>query len=149
MRPIQWYLKNLLESLEKIIPVPTSLLAHLKWLDQHNVLHAEPLHSLQHALQLFIDASNQGWDAHLDDCTAKGPCSKPESNMHINFLKLKTVLLALKKFKHLTLGQTILVVTDNCCVGHKQGSAEARQIPGHLNVIADKLSRHRQMIQTE
>ena len=171
----QWHLKkhwDVPEALEKIIPLP----GHLRWwLDSNKVLKGQPLHPLRHALQLFTDASNEGWGAHLGDCTAKGLWSKPEGDFHINLLELKAVLLALKHFEHLCWNQTILVCTDNTTVvsyinkegGMKSGSLcallwrlllwcnqrqivlPARHIPGHLNVIADKLSKHKQVIQTE
>ena len=179
MRPIKWHLKkhwHVPESLEKIILIPRSLHVHLEWwLDPDKVLKGQPLHPLQHALQLFTDASNKGWGAHLGECTARGLWSKSEDDLHINLLELKAVLLALKQFEQLCWSQTILVCTDNTTVvsyinkegGMKSGSLcallwrllfwcnqrqivlRARQIPGHLNVIADKLSRHRQVIQTE
>ena len=60
MRPIQWHLKknwHVPEVLEKVIPVPQSLHPHLDWwLDEANVLRGQPLHPLQHAVQLFTDA---------------------------------------------------------------------------------------------
>ena len=179
MRPIQWHLKrhwHVPESLEKIIPLPQSLHPHLRWwLDPGNVLKGQPLHPLLHALQLFTDASNEGWGAHLGDFTASGLWSTQESALHINLLELKAVLLALKRFEQLCWNQTILVCSDNTTVvsyinkegGMKSGSLcallwrllmwcnqrqivlRARHIPGHLNVIADKLSRHGQVIQTE
>ena len=179
MRPIQWHLKrhwHIPEVLEKVIPVPPSLHPHLDWwLDESNVLGGQPLHPLQHALQLFTDASNEGWGAHLGDSIARGAWSPIESRLHINFLELKTVLLPLKSFEHLCRDQIVLVATDNATVlsyinkqgGMKSGSLcallwrllswchprgivlRARHIPGHLNVIADKLSRHNQVIQTE
>ena len=179
MRPIQWHLKNhwhVPEVLEKEIPLPRSLYPHLQWwLDEDNVLSGQPLHPLQHALQLFTDASNEGWGAHLGDHTAKGVWSDSESQLHINFLELKAVLLALKKFEQQCWGQIILIATDNTTVvsyinkegGMRSGSLcallwrllswcnrrqivlRARHIPGRLNVIADKLSRSTQVIQTE
>ena len=89
--------------------------------------------------------------------------------------ELKAVLLALKKFQHIVQGQIVLVTTDNTTVvayinkeaGIRSGSLcvllwrvlcwcnlrhivlKARHIPGRLNVIADKLSRRGQIIQTE
>ena len=105
MRPIQWHLKrhwHVPESLEKIIPLPQSLHPHLRWwLNPNNVLKGQPLHPLQHALQLFTDASNEGWGAHLGDFTARGLWSTQESALHINLLELKAVLLALKQFERL------------------------------------------------
>ena len=89
MRPILWHLKkhwHVPEVLEKVIPLPKSLHVHLKWwLDPNKVLKGQPLHP--YALQLFTDASNEGWGAHLGDCTAKGLWSKPEGDLHINLLK--------------------------------------------------------------
>ena len=69
MRPIQWHLKSkwrIPESLEKVIPLPRSLHPHLQWwLQESNVLTGQPLHPMQHALQIFTDASKEGWGAHL------------------------------------------------------------------------------------
>ena len=179
MRPIQWHLKrhwHIPEVLEKVIPLPLSLHPHLDWwLDEGNVLKGQSLHPLSHALQLFTDASNEGWGAHLGDSTARGVWSDVESHLHINFLELKAVFLALKSFEPLCKNQSVLIATDNTTVvayinkqgGMKSGSLctllwrllawchprgivlRARHIPGRLNVIADKLSRHNQVIQTE
>ena len=132
MRPIQWHLKRhwrVPEVLEKIIPVPQSLHPHLDWwLDEHNVLGGQPLHPLQHALQLFTDASNEGWGAHLGDSTARGIWSLPESRLLINFLELKAALLALKSFELLYKDQIVLVATDNTTVVsyiNKQGGMKS------------------------
>ena len=88
MRPIQWHLKNhwrVPESLEKIIPLPRSLHPHLQWwLEEDNVLQGQPLHPMKHALQIFTDASKEGWGAHLNELTARGSWSVPESQLHIN-----------------------------------------------------------------
>ena len=103
MRPIQWHLKNnwrVPESLEKIIPLPRSLHPHLQWwLEEDNVLQGQPLHPVRHALQIFTDASKEGWGAHLNEFTARGTWSVPESKLHINYLELKAVFLASKSFK--------------------------------------------------
>ena len=71
---------------------------HLRWwLEESNVLLGQPLHPLKHALQIFTDASNEGWGAHLDDHTAREFTeSLPESKLHINHLELKAVFLALE-----------------------------------------------------
>ena len=101
--------------------------------------------------------------------------SVPESKLHINYLELKAVFLALKEFQDLCVGKIVLVATDNTTVvayinqgggmrsgplcallwriltwcSQRQVTLKARHIPGHLNVIADKLSRLGQTIQTE
>ena len=101
MRPIQWHLKQnwrVPESLEKVIQVPTSLHPHLRWwLEESNVLPGQPLHPLKHALQLFTDASKEGWGAHLNDHTARRTWFLPESKLHINYLELKAIFLAPKR----------------------------------------------------
>ena len=69
MRPMQWHLKNnrrVPESLEKVIPITRSLHLHLQWwLQEDNVLTGQALHPLKHALQIFTDASKEGWGASL------------------------------------------------------------------------------------
>ena len=179
MRPIQWHLKNnwrIPETLEKTIPIPRSLHPHLKWwLEEDNVIKGQTLHPLAHALQIFTDASKEGWGAHLNELMARGRWSLPESKLLINYLELKAVLLALKEFQALCANKVVLIATDNTTVvayiykegGMKSGPLcallwriltwcarhqvilKARHIPGRLNVIADKLSRLGQTIQTE
>ena len=115
------------------------------------------------------------WGAHLNDFTARGTWSLPESKLHINYLELKAVFLALKEFQNLCANKIVLVATDNTTVmsyinkegGMRSGTLcallwriltwctrhqvtlKARHIPGRLNVVADKLSRLGQTIQTE
>ena len=179
MRSIQWHLKNnwrVPESLEKVIPIPRSLHPHLQWwLQEDNVLTGQPLHPIKHALQIFTDASKEGWGSHLNECTARGTWSLPESKLHIIYLKLKAVVLALKEFQDLCIDKIVLVATDNTTVvsyinkegGMRSGplcailwriltwctrnqvTLKARHIPGQLNVVADKLSRLGLTIQTE
>ena len=179
MRPIQWHLKNnwrIPESLEKIIPLPRSLHPHLQWwMTEKNVLLGQPLHPLKHALQIFTDASKEGWGAHLNERMARGSWSVPESKLHINYLELKAVFLALKEFQDLCTDNIVLIATDNTTVvayinkeggmrsgqlcallwriltwcSQRQVTLKARHIPGRLNVIADKLSRLGQTIQTK
>ena len=119
--------------------------------------------------------TKKGWGAHLDEHTARGTWSLLESKLHINHLELKAVFLALKEFRTLVCNKTVLIATDNTTVfayiskegGMKSGSLcallwrilfwctrqqvtlRARHIHGRLNVIADKLSRLGQTIQTE
>ena len=70
----------------------------------------------KHALQIFTDASKKGWGAHLNERTARGIWSVPESKLHINHLELKAVFLALKEFQDLCSNNIVLVATDNTTV---------------------------------
>ena len=81
-----------------------------------NVLPGQPLHPLKHALQIFTNASKEGWGAHLNEGTARGTWSLPESKLHINHLELKAVFLALKEFQDLCSNNIVLVATDNTTV---------------------------------
>ena len=167
------------ESLEKVIPFPRSLHPHLQWwLKKDNVLTGQPLHPIKHTLQIFTDTSKEGWGVHLNKHTARGAWCLPESKLHINYLELKAVFLALKGFQDFCLDKKVLVATDNTTVVsylNKEGGTpcirsgplcallwrilnfctrnqvtlKARHIPGWLKVVADKLSRLGQTIQTE
>ena len=120
MRPIQWHLKNnwrVPESLEKGIPIPRSLHPHLQWwLKKDNVLTDQPLHPIKHALQIFTSASKEGWSVHLIEPITRGTWSLPESKLHINYLELKEVCLALKKVPRPLLRQDNTCSTDNTTV---------------------------------
>ena len=94
-----------------------SLHPHLQWwLKEDNVLIGQPLHPIKHALQIFTDASKEGWVHHLNEHTARGSWSLPESMLHINYLELKAVFLALKEFQDLCTNKIVLVATDNTTV---------------------------------
>ena len=125
------------------------------------------MHPIKHALQIFTDASIEGWGAHLDKHTARGTWSPPGSKLHINYLELSG-------FKRVP---RPLLKQDSTCsnrqhhssVIHKQGrrhevrptmenldlvyqetsDSKARHIPGRPNVVADKLSGLGQTIQAE
>ena len=74
------------------------------------------LHPKDHSIQLFTDASNEGWGAHLEQASTKGLWSDREKRLHINVPELKAVSLALQRFKDQCQNQTLLVATDNSTV---------------------------------
>ena len=124
---------------------------------------------------MLCRSSKEAWGAHLNKRTARGTWSLPESKLHINYLELKAVFLALKEFQDLCLNNIVLVATDNTtvvgyinkeggmesgplcallwriltCCARRQVTLKAQHITGQLSVIADKLSRVGQTIQTE
>ena len=81
-----------------------------------NVMRGADLHPKDHSIQLFTDASNEGWGAHLDQSSTKGLWSDREKRLHINVLELKAVSLTLRSFKDQCQNQTVLVATDNSTV---------------------------------
>ena len=77
------------------------------------MLQGQPLHPLKHALQLFKNASKEGWGVHLNVHIARGTWSLPESKLHINCLELKVVFLALKEFQDRCQNNIAFMATDN------------------------------------
>ena len=179
IRPFQWYLKNhwkFPQSLDLKIPVKISLLKHLRWWeDQLNLMKGAPLHPTEHNVLIFTDASQKGWGAHLGNLSLSGLWKPQETNLHINLLELKAVVLALKGFQDHIVEEKVLICSDNSTVVsyiNKEGGThslgmcaltwrlmawtnarriqiKARHVPGSLNVIADSLSRRDNVIQTE
>ena len=64
-----------------------------------NGMKGADLHPKDHSIQLFTNASNEGWGSHLDQNFTKGLWSDREKRLHINVLELKVVSLALRDFK--------------------------------------------------
>ena len=179
MRPLQRNLQlywNYRSPLDQVVPLLEEVREHLLWwLQDKNLLKGAPLHPPASQIQIFTDASTEGWGVLCLNETASGFWNSEESQKHINWLELKTVLLALKKFHNILQGKVVLVATDNSTVVaqvNKQGGThswdlcallwqiltwcakhritlQARHIPGCLNVIADNLSRKNQVIHTE
>ena len=179
MRPFQFHFKEhwkYPQSLDSLLPWTEAISAHLDWWpNPTNVMKGSDLYPKDHSIQLFTDASNEGWGAHLEQSSTKGLWSPQEKRLHINVLELKAVSLALRHFKDQCQDQTVLVATDNSTVVayiSKQGgphSAEmcallwrimtwchhfhitlkARHIPGCLNVMVDLLSQSNQVQSTQ
>ena len=117
LRPIQWHLKIYWRVPESLNQIPRSLHPHLQWwLKEDNVLTGQPLHPIKHALQIFTDASKEGWGARLNERAARGSWSPPESRRHINHLDLKAVFLTLKEFQGLCSNKVLLLATNNTTV---------------------------------
>ena len=179
MRPFQFHLKEhwkFPQPLDSLLPWTEAISAHLDWWQNPaNMMKGSDLHPKDHSIQLFIDASNEGWGAHLEQSSTQGLWSPQEKGLHINVLELKALFLALRHFKDQCQDQTVLVASDNSTVvayinkqggthsaemcallwgimtwcHHSQITLKARHIPGCLNVMADLLSRSNQVQSTE
>ena len=89
------------------------------------------LHPKDHSIQLFTDASNEGWGAHLEQTSIQGLWSDREKRLYINILELKAVSLALQRFKNQCQNQTVLVATHNSPVVayiNKQGGTHSAEM---------------------
>ena len=82
MRPFQFHLKEhwrYPQSLDSLLPWTEAIAAHLDWWQNpSNVMRGADLHPKVHSIQLFTDASNEGWGAHLDQSSTKGLWSDRE-----------------------------------------------------------------------
>jgi len=154
---------------------PEAIQALLWWTTSANLLKGIPFSLPDIDLRLFSDASTEGWGAHLLELRAEGLWSSEQKTMHINNLELLAVHLALKQFLFRVRNLHVIAMTDNTTVVGQitnQGGTHsralytltrdlllwcdehgvllsARHIPGRLNVLADRLSRRHQVIQTE
>ena len=76
MRPFQFHLKEhwrYPQSLDNLLPWTETIVGHLDWWQNpSNVMKGADLHPKDHSIQLFTDASNEGWGAHLDQNSTKG-----------------------------------------------------------------------------
>ena len=70
MRPFQFHLKEhwrYPQSLDNLLPWTETISAHLDWWrNPTNVMQGADLHPKDHSNQLFTDALNEGWGAHLE-----------------------------------------------------------------------------------
>ena len=100
--------------------------------------------------EIFTDASKEGWGAHLNEHTARGTWSLPESKLHINYIELKAVFLALKEFQDLCSKKVVLVAIDNTTVVsyiNKEGGMRSGSLCALLWRILARCSR-KQVTQT-
>ena len=82
MRPFQFHLKEhwrYPQSLASLLPWTDTISAHLEWWQNpSNVMKGADLHPKDHSIQLFTDASNEGWGAHFELTSTKGLWSDNE-----------------------------------------------------------------------
>ena len=163
-------------SWDHVIPLgPWFLTVTAQWLDEDWLQKGVPISSPQHQLELYTDASNHGWGAHVLEHSAAGVWPPALKGAHINLLEMKAVHMALLSFQAVLSGKAVLLCTDNttvACYLNKQGGARssllstgaedilllcqdkhisirARHVPGKLNILADVLSRPHMTLNTE
>ena len=119
MRPVQWHLKNKLEATRitrkgdtspQVSPPPLKVVAGGKQCATRSTI--TPTKTCSTDIYRCIKRRV----GHLNERTARGTWSLPESKLHINHLELKTVFLALKEFHDLCSNNIVLVATDNTTV---------------------------------
>ena len=146
-----------------------------QWSDQRWLSLGVPIVPPAPEEELFSDASNQGWGAHVSSLTAAGVWEPAFRTAHINLLELEAVFRALKAFISFLEGKRVLINTDNttvACYLNRQGGArsrtlsqraeqlllwaqgfnlsiQARFVPGRFNVLADALSRSHMVLPSE
>ncbi|XP_060077873.1 uncharacterized protein LOC132557392 [Ylistrum balloti] len=145
------------------------------WALESNVLRGVSLRRSPPTATLYTDASMMGWGAYLDGHCRSGVWQGDQLQEHINVLEMRAVLLAIQSLRLLLQDQSICLATDNATVVanlenqgwtrshklcalacqvlllcHSMGlSLTVRHLPGHLNVLADTLSRSWSPIITE
>ena len=181
LRPLQLYLlahwSPASKDMAALIPVKHNLLDHhLHWWLNRKYTRAGMLLDIPEAqTQLFTDASESGWGAHLDTFQASGEWSAREAILHVNQLEMLAVRNALAAFKTQLSGLTVQLMSDSATVVSyiaKQGGTSsvpmyllakevllaardaniflrAKHIPGERNALADLLSRMNRVVHTE
>ena len=88
LRPFQFHLKEHWrnpQSLDSLLPWREAISAHRAWWQNpSNMMRGADLHPKDHSIQLFTDASNEGWGAHLDQSSTKGLWSDQKKRLHID-----------------------------------------------------------------
>jgi len=181
LRPLQWGLalqwRISRDHLDQKVLMTREMKETLSWwLDIHNTRVGKPLEQFAPDLQMFTDASQIAWGAHMNERQVSRLWSLEDKSLHINVLELKAVTYAYEMWSHhYGPGTKWLVFSDNTTVVahiNKQGGTrsralsleaeklirlaivkghfiKARHIPGKRNVWADQLSRPTKILGTE
>jgi hypothetical protein len=181
LRPLQWGLAQqwhiARDHLDARVKVTSEMREGLHWwLDKANTRKGMPLEQFVPDLQMFTDASQMAWGAHLNEWQVSRLWSHEDLKLHINVLELKAVRYAYEIWQsHYGPGTKWLIFSDNTTVVayiNKQGGTKsrtlccqaeilcrlawrnghilrARHIPGKRNVWADQLSRPTKVLGTE
>ena len=92
-----WDQRN--DSQGQLLPVSDQVREALTWWSiLANVCGGVPLAEGLSTLQVFTDASLEGWGGHLNFQTVRGKWNVQERDFHINVLEMLAVLEVLKQF---------------------------------------------------
>ena len=171
---VHWSLESDPPSLP--VPLPREVRRDLSWwMARDHLLTVVRFWTPAPDLHLYSDASCSGRGAHVLDQHVSGVWSDQEKLPHINLLEIKALFLGLQAFREDVIGHHVTAMCDNSTVVayvNKQGGTvsralcslasrllrwmesldihlDARYLPGQANVLADLLSRRRQIVGTE
>ena len=176
MRSLQWHLKAHWSPKSDPVCLPVPLPREVRrdlswWMVRDHLLTWVRFGTPAPDLHLYLDASCSGWGAHLVDQHVSGVWSDQKKLLHINLLEMKALFLGLQSFREDVISHHVTAMRDNSTVVayvNKQGgtvsrtlcllasrllrwteSLDARYLSGQANVLADLLSRRRQVVGTE
>ena len=145
------------------------------WLDHDRLVLGVSLEQVSPQLELWSDASDVGWGAHIGDQVASGLWAPEDAERSINARELLAIERALKWFAPLLVGSSVAVFADNStavsylrnqggthssllnsiaqrilCWAEDQSIVLSPQfVMGKHNVLADALSRPNQILGAE
>jgi ribonuclease HI len=179
IRPLQQHLADSWstdQDMETKVPLSLEALEAIQWWqNKENLTAGTRIHPEQPDHLLYTDASKAGWGAHVAELRAQGLWSQQQQSWHINSLELEALWKGLQVFRTRLERSHVVAMTDNTTVDaqiRNQGGTVSRQltrqttelltwaqrhqitltarhVPGHLNVIADSLSRKGQLLPGE
>ena len=60
-------------------------------MDRRNFFKGCPIHQPTYQYRICLDASMEGWGAHMDQCKIYGSWSQQEQYLHINILEMRAI----------------------------------------------------------
>ena len=177
-RSMQWCLRKTWDWQDQEAQIPWDLSVHQDlqwWTDPARLQAGRLLKSLPPDIALWSDASDQGWGAHLDTSMTSGLWSPEEKTLSINVRELMAIQRGLNHFQPLLLGRVVAIYSDNTTALsylRNQGGTHSvilnsiasqilrwaehhlielrpQFVMGKKNVLADTLSRSRQVLGAE
>ena len=98
-----------------------------QWQDLSFLTTGIPIRPFQADITIFLDASTQGWGAHMGDSQILGTWAPTGRRLYINCLELKVVMLLLHHEAPVLHGCQVMIATGNTMVVsyiNKQGGTQ-------------------------